>query len=412
MADLEPKPHQDETRVAAITPLGAAGIAVVRLAGPDALQIAARVFDPPSGASGAGQFEPGRVAYGHIVDDDQVIDDVVVTVQPLPATEGEPPKAIVDINPHGGIRVVQRILMLLVRQGAQLTDPEEIGLLGWPASSPIEREAWVSLTRAQTQRGATWLASQQTILPAVLRRCVDRLDGASAADVEAVQAELKGLQDRHEPARRLVEGASIVLAGPPNAGKSTLGNRLFGQPRSLVTEQPGTTRDWVAEPAAVEGVPIVLIDTAGLRVTEDAIEQSAIERSLGRVVSADVALLVLDRSEGITPSNRHAVATLLDARPPERTLLVLNKCDLPDRVGASFDLDAAWMDRIQISAATGEGLDELGRAIAASMGLAGWSDKTPALWTSRQRTGIDRAIASLPQRPAAAAAALSEVVEM
>ena len=412
MADLEPKPHQGETRAAAITPLGAAGIAVVRMAGPEAVRIAAGVFDPPPGASGAGRFEPGRVAYGRIVDDDQVIDDVVVMVQPLPARDGGPPEAIVDINPHGGIRVVQRILMLLVRQGARLTDPDEIGLLGWPASGPIEREAWSSLTRAQTHRVAMWLANQQTILPAVLRRCVGRLDAASAADVEAVLAELKGLQNRYEPARRLVEGASIALAGPPNAGKSTLGNRLFGQPRSLVTEQPGTTRDWVAEPAAVEGVPIVLVDTAGLRVTEDAVERSAIERSLGRVVSADVALLVLDRSEGITPSSRYAVTTILDARAPSRTLLVLNKCDLPDRVGASSDLDAAWADRIQISAATGEGLDELGRAIAASMGLAGWSDKTPGIWTSRQRTGIDRAIASLPDRPAAAAAVLSEVAEM
>ena len=412
MTDAEPPSPGASTLVAAMTPIGAAGIAVVRMVGPNALRIVEQVFEPGGRGPRDGRIEPGRVVYGRIVDNGRVIDDVVVTARPQSGRRGGSPSDLVEINPHGGVRVVQRVLMLLVRQGACLTDPHEIGALGWPANSAIEPEVWSSLIQAQTHRAAMWLANQQTILPALLRDCIDRLASPGASDVGSVVEELKRLSDCYEPARRLVEGAGIAIAGAPNAGKSTLANRLFGQSRSLVTEQPGTTRDWVAEPAAVEGVPIVLIDTAGLRWSDDPIERAAIERGLGRIASADLVLVVLDRSEPIGPMGRYAMAAVAKRIPPDRTLLVLNKCDLPDRLGGAPSSDAGWVGEVRLSATTGEGEDRLGQALCEALGFAGWSDQTPAVWTRRQKAGIDRAMSMLPDRPAEAASALRDVVEM
>ncbi len=412
MPDVEATHAPDRTFVAAITPIGAAGIAVIRLVGPDASRIAQAVFEPSGQGPQATRIEPGRIAYGRIVDGAQVIDDVVMTTRPLTEGRGDPQGDLVEINPHGGVRVVQRVLMLLVRHGASLTDAHEIGLLGWPAHDKIEREVWASLTRAQTQRAAMWLAHQQTVLRETIRRCIEALSSPDPPDVAVVVDELARLRSGYEPARRLIEGAGIAITGPPNAGKSTLANRLFGQPRSLVAEQPGTTRDWVAEPAAVEGVPIMLADTAGLRATEDPIEQASIERGLGRVASADLALLVLDRSRAMTSSDRCALEALERSRPADRTLLVLNKCDLPDALGRDAEHHAAWADDVTVSALTGEGVDRLGRAIVSALGLGDWSDRTPALWTPRQRAAVDEALAFLPGRPAHAAKALHRLPEM
>ena len=406
MTERESPSADDETRVAPITPIGAAGIAVIRMVGPDALRIAERVL-----VSSGRRIEPGRILCGRIVDDGQVIDDVVATARPAHADGGERCGDLVEINPHGGVRVVQRVLMLLVRHGARLADPDRIGLVGWPAGSAIEREAWSSLTHAQTHRAATWLTRQQTILPALLCRCVERLARRDDRDVPGVSDELAAVLGRYHAARRLVEGAFIAIVGPPNAGKSTLANRLFGRSRSLVAEQPGTTRDWVAEPAAVEGVPIVLVDTAGVRAAEDSLERSAIERGLSRSASADALLFVLDRSEAMTASSRYAIASIRGTAPANGSILVLNKCDLPDRLGAVPDLDADWSARVEVSATTGAGADLLGRAMVRALGLADWTDDMPAVWTARQRDGLAAAAARLPGDPGGAASALTAVVE-
>lgn len=410
MTDPQPSPTRAGPRAAAITPIGAAGIAVIRVVGPDALALVHRAFEPLSSTTDTKAVEPGRVVYGRIVDNGRVIDDAVVTVRPLTVERDGLAGELVEINPHGGIRVVQRILMLLVRLGAALASPDEIGLLGWPADNAIEREVWASLVRAQTHRAAVWLAHQQTALPDLLRECIRRLE--SHRQVEQVAAELQGLLDRYKAARRLVDGAGIAIAGPPNAGKSTLANRLFGRQRSIIAEQPGTTRDWVAEPAAVDGVPIVLVDTAGLRLTDDPIERASVERALDRVRLADVVLLVLDRSQPMDASARYAIQAVAKTTPLAHTLLVLNKCDLPDRLGQESVLDRAWAARVSISAATGDGIDQLGHLIVKRFGLADWSERVPGIWTSRQEIAVRDALAQLPDRVERAAEVLGNVLEI
>lgn len=398
-------------RVAAVTPIGAAGIAVIRVVGDGALAAASSIFQPLPRRPDAVSLQAGRVNIGQIVDSGRVIDDAVLTVRPLTTAGDGACGEVVEINPHGGIRVVQRVLMLLVRQGCRLTPPDEIGLLGLPADNAVQREAWESLTRAQTHRAAMWLANQQTVLANVVAECIDRLASPAKADVEWVAGRLGELLDRYESARWLVDGAGIVIAGAPNAGKSTLANRLFGQPRSIVTEQPGTTRDWIAEPAAVEGVPIVLVDTAGLRPTDDPIERASVERGLGRAAEADLVLLVVDRSEELSSTTRYAIDAVIGLPTPPRAILVANKSDLPDRLGHAAELDHAWIDRVEISVDTGEGCDRLSRAIAGALGLAEWPDRLPAFWTPRQEALARESVRLLPDRWVLASNVLREVLE-
>ncbi|MBN1347311.1 MAG: 50S ribosome-binding GTPase [Phycisphaerae bacterium] len=412
MTETRVQLREDTTYAAVLTPIGAAGIAVIRLVGPEAVSVVGRIFRPFSGAPLGEKAQPGRVTFGQVVDGDRVLDDVVLTRRRLAGYAGFERGEVVEINPHGGVRVVQRILGLLCEAGASLTAPEAIGLAGWAARNAIEPEVWLSLTRAQTHRAAMWLASQQVVLPALLGDLVDRLSSDNTDAVAEVTRALCELRDRYEPARRLVEGAGIVIAGAPNAGKSTLANLLFGRPRSLVTEQPGTTRDWVAEPAAIEGIPLVLVDTAGLRPTEDPLERASIERALGRLAEADLALLVVDRSVPLTGEARFAMDRVSRARGDYRTLLVLNKADLPNRIEDSRDLESNWAGLSAVSALTGEGVEALGRGVADALGLGGWSEQTPGIWTARQLEAVTGAIERLPHYPEQAGKLLRQVTEM
>lgn len=424
MTDPSPVNSTTRTRVATLTPMGAAGIAVIRLVGRDASRIARTVFRPVSGTNVDPHFTAGRIHFGQIVDGDEVIDDVVLTarfVEGLPWDDHDGPEPagpdaanepnLVEINPHGGVRVVQRIVMLLVERGAALGDREEIGLLGWPCRGAIEREAWAGMCQAQTHRAVLWLAHQQTVLPDALRRCIDRLNRDEPAARRDAAEDIDLLLSRYESARRLVFGAGIVIVGPPNAGKSTLANRLFGRPRSLVAEQPGTTRDWVAEPTAIEGIPVTLVDTAGLRETLNALERTSIRRGIERAASADLVLAVIDQSESLAPADRDMLLDLVRSHPTGRVLLVLNKCDLLGVIDGECLRELALGERVTISAATGEGMAVLHGVIARRLGLEGWTVKTPAPWTERQRSALKSIRNLLPDKPKKAAKMLSELVE-
>ncbi len=421
---VDPNPRPS-TRVAALTPIGAAGIAVIRLVGPDAADIARSVFRPLSRSESRQSLAPGRIHYGQIIDGEDVIDDVVLTARSSACLHPDTARAdaspdptpsaasdLVEINPHGGVRVVQRIVMLLVDHGATLVDRDEIGLLGWPCRTTVEREAWEAICQAQTHRAALWLAYQQTALPEAIRRCSDRLVTDDPAAAREVASDLDRLLERYEPARRLVCGAGVVILGPPNAGKSTLANRLFGRPRSIVAEQPGTTRDWVAEPTAVEGIPVTLIDTAGLRETLDAIERASIQRGLKRLASADGVLLVVDRSQPLDAQDRRMLYDVVRAHAAGRVLLVHNKCDLPAAIDEQDLTELPAAGSVTISATTGEGIDILSHAVAEVLGLTALSQAMPAPWTPRQQAALESARKLLADKPKKASEILSDLVEM
>ena len=361
-----------KNRSMVLTPPGAGAIGVVRVAGPEATSIVARLFQPHRGA-GFEESHPGRLRYGVFVDGDEPLDDVVVSVD---SRAGE---SAVDICCHGGVRVVERILQALGSAGVALASPWETPDRLWPASSVIEREAIAELAKAKTERAVRFLAWQRAHLPDALLRAAREV-GEPGDSAEVLKEALAG----YIPARGLIDGVSISIVGPPNGGKSTLFNRLVGRQAAVVSSRPGTTRDWVSCSIDIAGFPVDLLDMAGDRQASDPVEMEAIETSRQRTAGVDLQLLVIDGSE---PPSNATDAWLKTARQDggRPSLLVVNKIDRPQRsaVGGGDATDGPG-GLVRISAATGAGEEKLREKIAAHFEEGHDFDRRPCLFTRRQ----------------------------
>lgn len=324
-------------RVCVLTPEGRGAIAVVRVWGPGAVDVADRAFRPVRGEPLA-QTAPGRLRLGHV--GTRLGDEVVAVV-----VEGSAPE--VEIHCHGGSAAVAMVLEALAAAGAERRQP--VAWVRHASRSAVAAEADVDLMRTQTTRTAEILLEQaQGAFEDEIRRCLARLEVDPATGSEHV----KSLLRRSELGLRLVSGWRVVLSGRPNVGKSRLLNALAGYARAIVAPTPGTTRDVVTVRTALDGWPVELADTAGLRDSDDLIEASGIALARTRQREADLILLVLDGSEPLTESDRLLVESYRQA------LIVANKCDLP----RAWDPDQAGA--LAVSAERGDGIEALGLAIA------------------------------------------------
>lgn len=369
----------DDTIAAISTPLGEAGIGIVRLSGPLSASIVSRIF-VPAGARAAKPLVPRRLTLGHIVDphSGQVIDEVLVSFMPAPHTYTR--QDVAEINCHGGIVPTRRILELCLREGARLAGPGEFTLRAFVNGriDLAQAEAILDVIRARTDAGLQVAIGQlagrlsqrvrsirETLLEtqAHLVASIDfPEDEIPPVDVAlALERALQSLAELLQEADRGIvyrQGVRTAIIGRPNVGKSSLLNALLRTDRAIVTPIPGTTRDTVEETLNLQGVPIVLVDTAGLEAdTRDLIEQLGIERSRRALQLADLALMVLDGSMPLQPADFDIFALLGD----KPTLLVINKIDLELRL--AVDQLPPQYPRVLISAKTGEGLPQLEEAI-------------------------------------------------
>ena len=273
-----------------------------------------------------------------------VVDDPVVVL----AHDG----SFADINLHGGPWVVASTLALLERCGFVLTEPED-----HEGESEIEREMLAALPHAKTEAGIRMLLGQ----PAAWKAFV-----ATGPAVDAIE---RILADR--TLERLLNPARVAIVGRPNVGKSTLANQLFAQQRSITADVPGTTRDWVGEIANLDGVPVMLVDTPGVRETSDDIERRAIDASREVVRGADVIVYVIDAAEPHAPA------------PKDALVRVRNKADRGVPPGLEYDVATV--------ATTGRGVDELRALIRTRLGCEDLVASRPLVWTSRQRHLLERA---------------------
>ncbi len=320
---------------ALLTPAGAAAIAVIRIAGPNVADFLSRHF--------RGKPAVGRCVHGQLVDGDRVLDDPVVALRSNTSA---------DLNCHGGPWVVQTVLDLCARSGftvlprptptnlADLSDGDALGraVAGWIPFAPTELALRILLAQP-----AAWAKLHRDLAAADPAARASRLAEANA--------------DR--ALHHLLIPPTVALVGRANAGKSTLANQLFAAERSLTADLPGTTRDWVGEPANLDGLTVHLIDTPGLRDTTDPIERSAIAAAEIRIASADLVVLVLDAIRPLAGEQSELISRF------PRALRVLNKIDLP---GAP---PAAELDGIPLSARTGAGVDALRSAIRRHFGCDG-----------------------------------------
>lgn len=369
-----------DTIAAVSTPPGEGAVALIRLSGPESQSILAKIFEPAAKTP-----LPRLATYGRIVEDGATVDQVLVTVFHAPSSyTGE---NMVEIGCHGGILLAAHILELVLRQGARAADPGEF-------TQRAFLNGKLDLTRAEAVMD---LISART--PLAMRAAAEQLQGRLGDEVSGIRADILGtvahleawidfpeegidpatgellagkisacisriaqLLSTAESGRILREGVRVAIVGRPNAGKSSLLNRLLGMDRAIVSPVPGTTRDTIEESACLRGILFRLTDTAGLRETEDPVEREGVDRARRTIEQADLVLHVLDASADFDePSLR------------EREILVANKIDL---VPCDGNLPAK---ALRISSKTGEGFPELvdtmigetcGRHLSAGQSLA------------------------------------------
>jgi len=367
----------DDTIAAISTPIGQGGIGIVRLSGPDAWAIAEALFHPARGTFGE-RVRPNSLTYGHIVgpDSGQRVDEVLLSAMRAPHTYTR--QDVIEINGHGGPLPLQEILRLCLAQGARPAEPGEFTLRAFvngrldlaqaeAVLDVIEAKTAASLRVAVEQLGGRLsqrvrdLREKLLALLAYLVATIDfHVQEIPEQDVEGplreAQADLQALLREAERGLIYRQGVRVAIIGRPNVGKSSLLNALLRSERAIVTPVPGTTRDTLEETINLGGIPVVLVDTAGINQTDDPVERIGVERSRAAVERADLVLLMIDGSEPLQAAD-HDVAALCGSKP---TLVLRNKCDLPAAKQNALLPDAPHRD---ISALNGEGLDALESAL-------------------------------------------------
>lgn len=404
----------NEDTIAAIsTPLGYSGIGIVRLSGRDAIEIADRIFISPGGKR-LKQVPSHRLLYGHIInpEDRSVLDEVLVSVMKAPHTYTR--EDVVEINCHGGPVSLRRILELVLSAGARLAQPGEFtrraflnGRIDLAQAEAVldvinslteeSQKAAIEQLRGGLSKRLEHIRQDLIELTAIIEAFIDFPE----EDIEIVwEREIKGRASKiKQELRQLMEGArygkilreglKTAIVGRPNVGKSSLLNALLERDRVIVTEIPGTTRDVIEEYLNIQGLPVRVMDTAGIRETRNMAEQEGVERSLRTMREADLILLVLDGSDDLHRTDME----LLERAAPEKTILVINKTDLPLRI--SKNILPSDRPAVSISALKGTGLKELKDEIVRTA-LKGRTETGTALVTNiRHRGALERALQSM-----------------
>lgn len=406
---MEKNESHNDTIAAVATPPGSGAIGIIRISGPRAVAIASKIFagnkDPES--------MPGfTAALGWIERQGERIDEVICLVMRAPLSYTC--EDVVEFHCHGGPLTLAAVMEAVLAEGARPAQPGEFTRRAF-LSGRIDlarAEAVADLVASQTDQAARAAAAQlggalsgrlkelRSGLAEVLARLEAGIDFADEEDVEAIGREelvqrlddlagnLGALLELARRGMRYREGATVAIAGCANVGKSTLMNRLLGSERVIVTPEPGATRDVVEDGIEIEGMPIRLIDTAGIRAATGTAERIGVDMAKKAVARADLVLFLVDGSQPLSEQDREAAALVSG-----EAVLVINKCDLPlaaDEEEAVALLPGSPL--VKISALTGEGVERLLRAVAEKLIGEGPSEETPLAAGSRHAQALAGAI--------------------
>ncbi len=382
---------QYDTIAAIATPPGVGGIGVIRVSGPDAFAAVLPLLKRPGDKSSAPASH--QLTYGQIIDPAtrEPIDEVLVAFMYAPRSYTC--EDVVEIHGHGGPFILQRILKVVLAQGVRIANPGEFTMRAFLNGrlDLAQAEAVMDLIGSETETGRR-LAMQQfrglvssqvqqaqtTILGSIARieASIDfpeedvptPNEDELAPIIDQAEQQVDRLLAGADQGRLYRQGLRVVILGRPNVGKSSLLNAMLRMERAIVTPIAGTTRDTVEEAANIQGIPLHLIDTAGITTSDDPIEQIGVERSRAAAASADVLLLVFDASEPITELDRQVIAELKafrDAQDQRPLLLVLNKADQPPQLEKS-ELVEIWPGTSIVSTSTREpeGIGQLEQGLA------------------------------------------------
>ncbi len=341
----------NDTIVAISTPRGEGGIGIVRLSGPSSIYIIKSIFQPHYAQFDTTQSH--KITYGHIINPDtkEIIDEVLVNVMLAPRTYTK--EDVVEINCHGGSIPLSNVLELTMKMGARLAEPGEFTKRAFLNGriDLAQAEAVADIIRAKTDLSLKVAISQlEGHLSKEVRKIssdilellasievsidfpdedLDFISYDEAGDqVKYIIDELNRILESAEEGRIITEGIKGVIVGRPNVGKSSLFNALLKEKRAIVTSIPGTTRDPIEEFINIDGIPLKLTDTAGIRETDNIIEIESIERTMAYLDQADLIMLVLDNSEPLTEDDKNIISYISD----KKFLLIVNKIDLPQAI--------------------------------------------------------------------------------
>lgn len=361
------------------TPMGEGAIGIVRLSGPQAVEIADKLY---KGKHLLNDVPSHTINYGHIIDPEskEVIEEVMVSVLRAPKTFTR--EDIIEINCHGGILTINRVLELTMTYGARMAEPGEFTKRAFLNGriDLSQAEAVMDFIRSKTDRASKVAMNQiegrlsdlikkqrQSILE-ILAQVEVNIDYPEYDDVEDVtteflleqskeiKQEINRLLDTGAQGKIMREGLSTVIVGKPNVGKSSMLNNLIQDNKAIVTEVAGTTRDVLEEYVNVRGVPLRLVDTAGIRETEDIVEKIGVERSRKALSQADLILFVLNNNEALTQEDY----TLYEVVKNEDVIVIVNKMDLEQNIDINEVKDMIGdTPLIQTSMLKQEGIDEL-----------------------------------------------------
>lgn len=405
----------DDTIAAIATAPGEGGIGIIRISGERSLEVAQSVFKSMSGKL-IKEYNPRTLIYGTVVDNENIIDEVLVAYMKGPNSYTA--EDVIEINCHGGFISVKKILELILSKDVRLADAGEFTKRAFLNGriDLSQAEAIIDVIKAKTDMAHEVAQNQlegslsnkikqlRHNVTEVLAHLEVAID-FSEEDVEEItyqtlsekahelRTEIKKLYDTAESGKILRDGLKTVIVGKPNVGKSSLLNSILGENRAIVTDIAGTTRDVIEEFVNIKGIPLKIVDTAGIRETEDVVEKIGVEKSRESFNTADLVIMVLDASRELSKED----IDILEKLENKKTIVLLNKTDLEqkieeDKLNQYVDNDSI----IKISALQHEGIEELHDKIE-SMVYKGSVKNTSSLviTNSRHKDALLRAYESI-----------------
>jgi len=399
---------QSDTIAAIATAPGEAGIAIIRISGAESLMIADRIFsnagEPPS------RRPPGTFVRGFVKAGERVLDEALLLVMRTPHSYTR--EDVVEIQCHGGFVSARRILQTILTAGVRLAEPGEFTKRAFLNGriDLVQAEAVLDLIRAQSDRSAavaveqldgSLSASFNDVYDNIVRVCADleavldfseddappALIPEATAQVHRIMEQIHYMLETWEEGHLLREGALVVISGRPNVGKSTLLNALLGRNRAIVSPLPGTTRDTIEETIILEGIPIRLVDTAGLRTTTCAIEQEGIRRARSHMQKADLHLYIIDASKPLDGEDGSHLKSLRAGK----SIVIMNKIDLGILIK---EKDTAGFINIKAQINAGKGLKEIQMRIIEQLGLT-YSGQPHAVIAERHKKILQKSCADI-----------------
>lgn len=368
----------NDTIAAVATGMNNSGIGIIRVSGNDAIAITNKIFKPENSSKSIDKLESYTAAYGHIADNDKIVDEVIVLVMKAPNTYTK--EDVVEIDCHGGMIVIKTILELILKSGARMAEPGEFTKRAFLNGriDLSQAESVIDIINAKTDFA---LISSIKHLEGQLSEKIDEyrstilynlsfiesaLDDPEHYSLKEYPEKLRGivddliidinkLIDSGENGRILKEGIKTVIVGKPNAGKSSMLNVLLGEERAIVTDIAGTTRDTLEESVNINGIPINIVDTAGIRHTEDIVEKIGVDKAKNNIEEADLILYIVDGSVPLDNNDYHIIELIKD----KNVIVIINKSDLDVVVDKMWIKSEINKEVVDISAKDVDGFDNL-----------------------------------------------------